>query len=61
MATASACGWAGFVIGPPLIGRLATLASLPVALGVLPLLTALIVVGTRTSVALRTPGATADR
>ena len=53
VATASACGWAGFVLGPPLIGRLATLTSLPVALGVLPLLTALIVVGTRTSVALR--------
>ena len=61
VATASACGWAGFVIGPPLIGRLATFASLPVALGVLPLLTALIVVGTRTSVALRTSSATADR
>jgi len=53
VATASACGWAGFVIGPPLIGRLATFASLPVALGVLPLLTALIVVGTWTSVPLR--------
>jgi MFS family permease len=61
VATASACGWAGFVLGPPLIGRLSALASLPVALGVLPLLTALIVVGTRTSVALRhgsTPKAT---
>ncbi|HLY13300.1 MAG TPA: MFS transporter [Candidatus Limnocylindrales bacterium] len=56
VATASACGWAGFVLGPPLIGRLATFASLPVALGVLPLLTALIVVGTRTSVALRHGG-----
>ena len=53
VATASACGWAGFVLGPPLIGRLATLTSLPVALGVLPLLTALIVLATRTSVALR--------
>ncbi|MGH2464080.1 MAG: MFS transporter, partial [Candidatus Limnocylindrales bacterium] len=52
VATASACGWAGFVIGPPLIGRLATLTSLPAALAILPLLTALIVVGTRTSVAL---------
>jgi fucose permease len=61
VATASACGWAGFVIGPPLIGRLATVASLPVALGVLPVLTALIVVGTWTSVALRNPGATGPR
>ena len=56
VATASACGWAGFVLGPPLIGRLSALASLPVALGVLPLLTALIVVGTRTSLALRGVG-----
>ena len=61
VATASACGWAGFVFGPPLIGRLATFASLPVALGVLPLLTALIVVGTWRSVPLRNPGAPADR
>jgi hypothetical protein len=61
VATASACGWAGFVLGPPLIGRLATSASLPIALGVLPVLTALIVVGTRTSVALRNPGASANR
>ena len=30
VATASACGWAGFVCGPPLIGRLASWASLPV-------------------------------
>jgi Major Facilitator Superfamily len=56
VATASACGWAGFVLGPPLIGRLSALASLPVALGVLPLLTAFIVAGTRTSVALRHGG-----
>ena len=56
VATASACGWAGFVLGPPLIGRLSALASLPVALGVLPLLTAFIVVGTRTSLALRGVG-----
>jgi fucose permease len=53
VATASACGWAGFVCGPPLIGRLSTWASLPVALGLLPLLTALIVAGTLSSGALR--------
>lgn len=52
VATASACGWAGFVCGPPLIGRLSAWTSLPVALGVLPLLTAFIVAGTRTSAAL---------
>jgi MFS family permease len=53
VATASACGWAGFVCGPPVIGRLASWASLPVALGLLPLLTAFVVVGTLSSRALR--------
>ncbi len=41
VATASACGWAGFVCGPPLIGQIASLTSLtslPAALGRLPLL-----------------------
>jgi len=52
VAMASACGWAGFVCGPSLIGRLSAWTSLPVALGLLPLLTASIVVGTRTSRAL---------
>jgi fucose permease len=53
VATVSACGWAGFVCGPPVIGRLATWASLPVALGLLPLLTAFVVAGTVGSRALR--------
>ncbi|HEX4292410.1 MAG TPA: MFS transporter [Trebonia sp.] len=53
VATASACGWAGFVCGPPLIGRLASWASLPVALGLLPLLTAFVVAATLSSRALR--------
>jgi fucose permease len=53
VATASACGWAGFVCGPPLIGRLSAWASLPVALGLLPLLTAFLVVATLSSRALR--------
>jgi MFS family permease len=53
VATASACGWAGFVCGPPLIGRLASWTSLPVALGLLPLLTAFVVAGTLSSRALR--------
>jgi fucose permease len=54
VATASACGWAGFVCGPPVIGRLSEWASLPVALGLLPLLTAFVVAGTLTSSALGT-------
>jgi hypothetical protein len=56
VATASACGWAGYVCGPPLIGRLAALASLPVALGLLPVLTAFIVIGTATVRALKPAG-----
>ena len=54
VATASACGWAGFVCGPPLIGQLASLTSLAPALGLLPLLTAFIVVGTSLARALKT-------
>jgi MFS family permease len=53
VATASACGWAGFVCGPPLIGRLASLSSLPIALGVLPVLTAYVAIGASRSPALR--------
>ncbi|MGH3187109.1 MAG: hypothetical protein ACRDPY_37580 [Streptosporangiaceae bacterium] len=53
VATASACGWAGFVCGPSVIGRLSAWASLPVALGLLPLLTAFLIAGTLSSRALR--------
>jgi fucose permease len=53
VATASACGWAGFVCGPPVIGRLSAWASLPVALGLLPLLTTFVVIATLRSPALR--------
>jgi MFS family permease len=53
VATASACGWAGYVCGPPLIGRIAAVLSLPAALGLLPVLTAFIVIGTSTARALK--------
>jgi MFS family permease len=53
VATASACGWAGFVCGPPLIGHLASLTSLPLALGLLPFLTAFVAAGALLSPALR--------
>lgn len=42
IAAVSAMGWAGFVFGPPIIGQLASATSLPVALGVVPVLTAFI-------------------
>jgi MFS family permease len=54
VATASACGWTGFVCGPPLIGRLASWTSLPVALALIPILTAFIVVAASTSRGLKT-------
>jgi MFS family permease len=46
IATVAACGWVGFICGPPLIGALATATSLPLALALLPALTASIVVST---------------
>jgi MFS family permease len=44
--TVSACGWAGFVCGPPLIGTLAGVAGLRLALAVIPALTLVITVAT---------------
>jgi MFS family permease len=46
VATVSAFGWAGFVIGPPVIGHIAALTSLPTALGLLPVLTGFVALGT---------------
>ncbi len=39
VATVASLGWAGMVMGPPMIGQLASWTSLPLALGLLPLLT----------------------
>lgn len=49
IAAVSALGWAGFVCGPPLIGHLAEWTSLPLALGIIPLLTAVIAIVTRST------------
>jgi MFS family permease len=46
VATVSACGWTGFVLGPPLIGAVASLTSLRTALFLLPILTAVVVIAT---------------
>jgi MFS family permease len=54
VATVSACGWSGFVIGPPVIGAISSLTSLRTALFLLPLLSAVVVVATGTSRILRT-------
>jgi hypothetical protein len=53
IAVVSACGWAGFVFGPPIIGELASATSLTAALGILPALTAVIAVATSRARALR--------
>jgi fucose permease len=45
VAGVSGLGWAGFVIGPPLIGQLAGASSLGAALVLLPVLTGLVAVG----------------
>ncbi len=55
IALVSSCGWAGFVFGPPIIGALASATTLTAALGVLPLLTACVVVATARTHALRAP------
>jgi hypothetical protein len=55
IASVSACGWAGFVAGPPLIGELASATSLRAALGVLPVLLVFIVVATALAPEIRAP------
>ena len=55
IAMVSACGWAGFVFGPPIIGELASASSLTAALGILPALTACIAVATFRTRALGQP------
>lgn len=58
VAAVSALGWVGFVCGPPLIGQLARATSLPVALVVIPVLTAFIALACARVSALRHPSAT---
>ena len=53
VAIVSAFGWAGFVCGPVIIGQLAGVTSLRLALALLPALTALVAVSTGTSRVLR--------
>ncbi len=49
VALVSACGWAGFMCGPVLIGQIAQATSLRVALIFVPVLTAIITVSTAVS------------
>jgi MFS family permease len=53
IAVVSAFGWTGFVCGPPIIGQIASVWSLRIALGLLPVLTAVIALATARSTAMR--------
>jgi len=53
VAAVSGFGWIGLVCGPPVIGQLATATSLPVALGLVPILTASLAAVTAFAPALR--------
>ncbi|WP_375488801.1 MFS transporter [uncultured Jatrophihabitans sp.] len=53
VAAVSGMGWAGFVLGPPLIGQLAGLSTLRAALAVIPVLAAFVAVASNRVAALR--------
>lgn len=55
VAAVSGLGWAGFVCGPPVIGQVASVSSLPLALALIPVLTLFIAFATRRVSALRVP------
>ena len=49
------CGWAGFVVGPVVIGALASSTTLHTALFLIPVLTGIVTIGTGTAKAMRRP------
>jgi MFS family permease len=53
VAAVAGCGWAGYVVGPVLIGGLASLLSLRLALFLIPVLTAVVALATGTVKSLR--------
>jgi hypothetical protein len=53
VAAVSGFGWVGLVCGPPVIGQIATATSLPLALGLVPVLTASLAVASALTPALR--------
>jgi fucose permease len=53
VASVAGCGWAGFVVGPVLIGALASSTTLRTALFLIPVLTAVVAVGTATAKGVR--------
>ncbi len=53
VAAVAGCGWAGFVVGPVVLGGIASASSLHIALFVVPLLTAVVAGATGLTTALR--------
>jgi MFS family permease len=53
VAAVAGCGWAGYVVGPVLIGAIASLSTLRTALFLIPALTGTVAVATGTVKALR--------
>jgi MFS family permease len=53
VALVAGCGWAGFVVGPVVIGAIASSTTLRTALFLIPLLTAMVAVGTATAKGVR--------
>ena len=53
VAAVAGCGWAGFVVGPVVIGAIASTTTLHTALFLIPILTATVAVSTGTARALR--------
>jgi MFS family permease len=56
VAVVAGCGWAGFVVGPVLLGAIAASTSLRAALFVIPFLTAIVTLATGSAHVLRTDG-----
>jgi MFS family permease len=55
VASVAGCGWAGYVVGPVVIGAVASSATLHTALFLIPVLTAIVAVGTWTAKGIRRP------
>jgi hypothetical protein len=53
VAAVAGCGWAGYVVGPVLIGGIASVTTLHTALFLIPTLTATVAMATGTAKALR--------
>ncbi|HEX3565720.1 MAG TPA: MFS transporter, partial [Acidimicrobiales bacterium] len=53
VAAVAGCGWAGFVVGPVVIGEIASTTTLNTALFLIPILTGIVAVATGTAKALR--------